>query len=126
MAWKNHPNPVTLTASTGITQYRFVTASATGVAYPTAGAAALGVTVSSGTTGSTADNRSVSVVMPGGIVKVSAPASTLSKGDAVTASSRGQAVPSSAGDYVNGYVVDGTSGGAGRLLSIALVPVGTT
>lgn len=126
MAFENLSGMVTVPASTGISQFRFVTVNTSGnLAYPAAGAAALGVLVSSGTTGST-DDTQVGTVQMHGVASVKATASTLSRGDTVAASSVGFAVPTSAGDYTVGVVVDGTSGGAGRLLTVALLPIGTT
>lgn len=126
MAWENLDNPITIPASTGLTQHRFVIVNTSGnLAYPAAGAPVDGVLVSSGTTASTSD-RQVGSVQVRGVAKVSAPASTVAVGDLVTASSVGQAVPSSAGDYVVGRVVAGSSGGAGRILSVLIMPIGTT
>jgi hypothetical protein len=128
MAYENlaGSHPITLSASTGLRRQRFVAVGAGGkVGYPTAGAPVLGVLRSSGTTGSTADPQYVGVQV-GGVAFVEASASTLAAGDSVAASSVGYAVPSSAGDYVVGYVVEGTSGAANRVLSVALLPVGTT
>lgn len=125
MAWDITGGPITVDATTGLTQYRFAVVGASGAAYPAAGAPIDGVIYSSGTTGSTETPRPVTL-MTRGVCKVSAPSSTLSVGDLCCASSIGQAAPTSAGDYVVGRVVAGTSGGAGRILSILINPIGTT
>lgn len=126
MAWENKSGFYTLPASTGLSQFRFVTVNTSGnLAYPAAGAPVIGVLVSSGTTGST-DDRQVGTVQSIGVAKVTAIASTLAVGDTVAASSIGRAVPSSATDYTVGIVVDGSSGGVGRVMSVALIPIGTT
>ena len=124
MAWDAPNGLITVDATTGITQYRFVAIGSAGAAYPSAGNPIDGVVYSSGTTGSTETPRPVSIATRG-IVKVSAPSSTLSAGDWCTASSVGKAAPTSAGDYVVGKVIDGSSGGA-RILTVLLNPVGTT
>lgn len=65
-------------------------------------------------------------IMVSGISKVRATASTLSQGDLCAASSAGFAVPAVAGDYVVGRVMHGSSGGANRVLTVLIQPVGTT
>ena len=131
MAYENYAGtaPVTFpTATTGLARWRFVSLTTAGNAQYSAagGAGCIGVIVD-GTTGSTvATNINVSVQVAG-IAKVSAPANTVSVGDSITASSLGQAVPATAGDVVVGVVVAGTSGGAGRILSVMLgTPAGST
>jgi hypothetical protein len=64
--------------------------------------------------------------MISGLTKIIAPASTLSVGDLVASSSVGRADPPAAGEYTVGRIVNGSSGGAGRVLTIALEPIGTT
>ena len=92
----------------------------------TVGLAPLGVLISSGSTSSTSIDR-VGTVQMTGIAKVEASASTLAVGDIVSASSIGQAQPATnAGDFVCGRIVAGSSGGANRILSIALQPLGST
>lgn len=125
MAWDSNLGPNTFVASTGLRQFRAVVNGASAVAYPAAGAPIDGVIVSEGTTGSTSDTQYVAV-QSYGVVKMEAPASTLSAGDLCVASSVGCAAPSSAGDYVIGRVVAGSSGGANRVLSVLLLPIGTT
>lgn len=65
-------------------------------------------------------------VMVSGITKMFAAGSTLAVGDLVAASSRGRAIPAGAGNYAIGQVVFGSSGSTGRILSVALLPIGTT
>lgn len=125
MAWNTNQGPNTFTASTGLRQWRAVVNGASVVAYPAAGAPVDGVIVSEGSTGST-DASQVVAVQSYGVVQIEASASTLSKGDLCAASSVGYAVPSSAGDYVIGRVVSGSSGAANRRVSVLLLPIGTT
>ena len=125
MAWDAPEGMITIDGTTGLTQYRFIVGGSAGATYPAAGAPIDGVIYSSGTTGSTETPRPIAIATRG-IVKVSAPASTLSAGDLCTASSIGQAANTTAGDYVVGRVVDGSSGGAGRILAVLLNPIGTT
>lgn len=113
--------------STALAQYTFVAMSSTRtntVVAPAAGAAVIGVMVSDYPS-STELYKAVSV-QTAGIAKVSAPASTVSFGDLVSASTAGQVKALGAGDYAVGRVVDGSSGGAGRILSVLLMPIGTT
>lgn len=114
-------------ASTGIAKHRFVQASATGVSYPPVGGlGVIGVTLTTFSSATTQDFRWGTVAMPGALLKVSAPASTLSAGDRVSCSSRGQAIPLSAGYNELGTVIHGSSGGAGRILSVMVTLAGTT
>lgn len=131
MAWKNSDAFITLPYSTGLRQYRFVKVHTDGtIKYPNAstiGEAVVGVLVSSGTTNSTNVPTKGATIQISGVARVEAPASTVAVGDLVTASTLGQAQSSSnAGDYVVGVVVAGSSGGANRLLSVLLSPIGTT
>ena len=125
MAWESNLGPNTFIASTGLRQFRAVVYSGTAMGYPSAGAAIDGVIVSDGTTGSTSASQVVAV-QSYGVAKIEASASTLAAGDLCAASSVGYAVPSSAGDYTIGRVVDGSSGAANRVLSVLLLPIGTT
>lgn len=65
-------------------------------------------------------------VMNSGITKMFAAGSTLAVGDLVAASSIGRAIVPGAGAYAIGRVVFGSSGSTGRILSVALMPIGTT
>lgn len=130
MAYEIPGFSLTLPAATGLAQFRMVKLNTSGYcAYPnasTVGEAIIGVITSEGTTGSTVEPQYVTVQVSG-VAKVSAPASTVAKGDLITASTLGQVQSSSnAGDYAVGWVVDGSSGGAGRILSVLLLPVGST
>lgn len=116
---------VTMDATTGLSQYRFVAAGASGAAYPSAGAAVAGVVVSSGTTASTASGQ-YCAVQTMGIAKVEAAASTMSAGDPVVTDANGRAAVAGAGDYRIGTVIDGSSGAVGRVLSVQLLAIGTT
>jgi len=125
--------PISLPATTGLRQYRFVTMSSTGsgrVKYPngsTVGQYVLGAIEGEGTTGST---RDVSVAIEsrrGHVVKIEAEASTLSAGNYCSASTVGRAQPATnAGDYICGFIVSGSSGGANRVLSVMLLDIGST
>ena len=131
MAWEaDNGNVVSLNASTGLRQYRFVTMKDGGnVGYPTGstvGQPVIGVIVSEGTTGSTRDPQAVAVAYAG-VVKVEAEASTLTAGAWVSASTVGRAQPATnAGDARVGIVVGGSSVAANHVLSVLLVPYGST
>lgn len=130
MAYEIPGRRITVPASTGLKQYRFVnlsTAAATQgwAVKPAAGAAALGVITSAGTTGSTVDPGYVTVQIDG-VAKVEAASGTLAAGDLVAATTLGQVTALGAGDYAIGRVVSGSSGGANRILSVAILPIGTT
>lgn len=131
MAWESGGTFITLPLTTGLRQYRFVKVNTSGNAvYPSAstvGEAVVGVLVSEGTTGSTVDPVRGGTIQIGGVAKVEAEASTVAKGDTITASSVGRVQSSSnAGDYAVGIVVDGSSGAANRVVSVLLSPIGTT
>lgn len=113
-------------ATTGIAKYRFVTGNAGSVSYPAAGGlGVIGATLTTFSSATTSTGRWGTVATQG-IVKVSAPSSTLALGDRCSASTLGQAVPLSAGYNELGTVVQGSSGGAGRVLSVLLTFMGTT
>jgi hypothetical protein len=132
MAWELPSFSVTLpwasTAAASSTghQFRFVTIDANGrVGLPatTADVKPIGVLQNLPTAQDTG-----AIVMVAGVSKVQAPASTLAVGDRCAASTAGQAVvlgTSNAPPMV-GYVVGGSSGSAGRILSVLLLPWGTT
>ena len=65
-------------------------------------------------------------IMTNGISKMTTIASTLSVGDLVASSTAGEPIAVGAGDFTVGRVVRGSSGGAGRVLSIQIEPIGTT
>lgn len=124
--------PATLPASTGLRQYRFVALNSTSgrLRYPsnsTVGQPVLGVIVTEGTTGSTRDVSVGVEARRGHIVKVEAEASTLSAGNYCSASTVGRVQTSTnAGDSLVGLIVDGSSGGANRILSVMLLDIGST
>lgn len=119
MAWDAADEFITLPATTGLKQYQFVSVNSAGkLANPTAGGRVVGVLVSSGTNGTAANP--VGTVQIVGVAKAYAKGSTLGVGDTVSASSLGYAKPSTASGYVIGYVVDGTSGSTGRIISVTL------
>lgn len=132
MAFENLANPVSVLASTGLRQYRGVAmgVSASGkVGYPAAstiGQSILGVINDAGTTGSTKAGQYVSMAW-GGVVKMEAEASTLHAGSWISCSTLGRAqTTTNVGDAVVGKVIAGSSGAANRILSVLLLPVGST
>ena len=115
---------VTVPASADLSafQFRFVTIDNSGeLAMPTTGASVYGVLQNK------PDAQGIAAsVMTNGISKMTAPASTVAVGEIITTSTDGEPVPLSAGDHAVGRVVRGSSGGAGRFLSIQIEPIGTT
>lgn len=71
-----------------------------------------------GVTKTTSTEAEAVPVAYGGVVKVQALASTMSVGNWVAASSSGMAVAPSTDGYVFGRVIEGTSGAAGRILTV--------
>lgn len=125
MAYESNLNLATLPGTTGLVQYQAVIVNSAGrAAKPgsTAGIAVVGVTQVS----SSANDVPVTVALTGSITKIKAAASTLSAGDQFQCSSAGRAEPLTAGAYSCGYVVSGSSGGADRVLTVALMAIGTT
>lgn len=130
MAYEIPGRCVTVPASTGLKQYRLVTLSTAAATQgwavkPAAGAPVLGSVAYVGTTGSTVDPQYITVQIDG-VAKIEAASGTVAAGDLVSASSLGQVKSLSAGDYAVGMVVGGSSGGANRILSVQLLPIGTT
>jgi hypothetical protein len=117
-------------ASTGIRQYRFVVVSTAGIGLPnasTVGQSVLGVLISSGSNASTEQLGKYGTVQFTGIAKVEAESSTITTGALVSASTVGRAQPATnAGDFVVGRIVSGSSGGANRIISVALTPLGSS
>lgn len=125
MAWESPGHLVTFPCvTTGIARYRFVDISTAGnVIYTVVNGPTIGV-IQDGTTGSTVDPTNVSVMI-NGVSKVAvSTASTVGVGQTVAASSRGSIVGAAAASYAVGRVVAGTSGGAGRVVSVLINPVG--
>lgn len=130
MAYEIIDGPATGQASTGLRQYRAVRMGTNGyLGYPNAstiGQPIDGVIVTEGTTGSTADPQFVGIQTEG-IVKMEAESSTLAVGDYVSASSVGRAQTcTNTGDFRIGRVWAGSSGGANRVISVLLSPIGST
>lgn len=125
MAWDSPGHIVSFpTTSTGLVRYRFVNISTSGnLIYPTGGGPSIGV-LQEGSTGSTTAPRSLPVMISG-ISKIDVvAASTVGVGQIVVASSVGSPVGSTAGDYVSGRIVAGTSGSSRRILSVLVLPSG--
>ncbi len=108
--------------TTGIRQYQFVDISTAGrVIHPVVNGPTIGVS-QTGTTGSTVDPSSI-VVMLNGISKLAVVgASTCGVGEIVGSSTRGSAIPMVAASLPAGRIVAGSSGGAGRVVSV-LFPI---
>lgn len=125
MAWEAPGQIISLPcATTGIARYRFVNISTAGnVIYTVANGESIGV-IQDGTTGSTVDPTNVAVMIAGVSKVAVSTASTIGVGQTVGASSRGSAVVAVAASFAVGKVLAGTSGGAGRVLSVLLSPVG--
>ena len=110
-------------ANLSTSQYTFMTIDAGGEAFlpATTGEAILGVLQNKPTVQGQAAS-----IMVNGISKITAPASTVSNGDLVEASTLGQAIALAAGGNAVGRIVGGSSGGAGRVLSVLITPYGST
>jgi hypothetical protein len=111
--------PVSMPASTGLKQRRFVLMSTAGVLrYPANGYPADGVLYGDSSTGSTED---VSLpVQIAGIAMVEAAGSSVHVGHWVMSSSVGRATLWTTGKVAAGKVVSGASGTTGRILSVLL------
>lgn len=123
MAYEIPGQMVTLEASTDLSayQYRFVTIDANGkAALAGDGVPVYGVLQNKPSGGQAAS------VMINGLTKIITDASTMSAGDLVASSSVGMAAAPGAGEYTVGRVVYGSSGSTGRVLTVALEPIGTT
>jgi len=122
-----NPDPISFPAnSTGLKAKRFCVVNGSGkVAYPALGVPVDGVMITS-STGSTADNQPIAMQFMG-VARVQAQAaSTLSVGDLIAASSEGRIVVPGAGGNTVGRIVEGSSGSSNRILSVLLMPIGTT
>lgn len=123
MAYEIPGKMITLQASTDLSsyQYRFVTVDANGkAALAGNGTSILGVLQNK-----PSDDQAASIMIDG-VSKVKAAGSTVAAGDLITSSSVGFAAAAAAGEYVVGRVLSGSSGSTGRMLTVALQPVGTT
>jgi hypothetical protein len=108
--------------TTGVPQYRFVDVSTAGnVILTVSNGPSIGVS-QTGTTGSTEDPKSISVMINGVSKLAVSTASTCGVGEIVAATSRGSAKPMAAASVPAGRIIAGTSGGAGRVVSV-LFPV---
>ena len=109
-------------ATTGIPQYRFVDISTAGnVILTVASGPSIGVS-QTGTTGSTVDPKAITVMLNGVSKLAVSTASTCGVGEIVAATSRGSAKPMVAAAVPAGRIIAGTSGGAGRVVSV-LFPI---
>lgn len=109
-------------ATTGIPQYRFVDISTAGnVILTVSNGPSIGVT-QTGTTGSTEDPKAITVMLNGISKLAVSTASTCGVGEIVAATSRGSVKPMAAASVPAGRIIAGTSGGAGRVVSV-LFPV---
>ena len=125
MAWEAPGLVVSLPcATTGIQRYRFVNISTAGnVIKPTADGQTIGVT-QTGTTGSTEDPKSISVMLVGVSKLSGSTASTCGVGEVVAATTGGGVKPMIAASVAAGRIIAGTSGGANRVLSVLIAGVG--
>jgi len=116
MAYEIPGQMITLPASTDLTnyQYHFVAITADGrVDHASAGGAAIGVLQNK-----PLENQAASI-MVNGVSKIKAAAGNLSEGMLTRSSSEGMAVAST-GNGILGTIIFGSSGGAGRVLSVLL------
>lgn len=131
MAFDNQSLNLSLAASTGLRPLRFVTlttGSTSLLAYPTGttGRPILGALDDNGSTRTSFVAGQALSVQTGGTVKVEAESGTLRKGRWVASSSVGRARLAAGADARIGLCVGGSSGGANRVLSVALIPYGST
>lgn len=124
MAWEAPGQIISFpTTSTGIGQYRAVNISTSGnVIYTASNGPNIGVT-QAGSTGSTTPPNTLPVMVSGVSKLAGATASTVGVGEIIANTSIGKAKPMAAASYPLGKVVAGTSGGAGRVLSVLLAGV---
>ena len=109
--------------TTGINQYRFVNISTAGnVIRPVADGHTIGVT-QTGTTGSTVDPKSISVMISGISKLALSTASTIGVGQVIASSTKGDAKILVAASIPAGQIVAGSSGGAGRVVSVLIAGV---
>lgn len=113
-------------ATTGIAQYRFVDISTAGnVIAPVANGQTIGVT-QTGTTGSTEDPKSITVMISGVSKLAVSTASTCGVGEVVAATTAGSIKPMTAAAIPAGRIIAGSSGGAGRVVSVLLSVAAST
>lgn len=134
MAYESPSFYGTFAASTGLKQYQFVDLNAAGVLInPTTNGRAIGVLVSSGTTGSTGragstTSGSVQTIQWGGIAKVLSGSSAIPIGAFVKASTDGRASTGTSTNAVNGiFLAAGVSTSTvSEVLSVLLFPYSGT
>lgn len=122
MAYEIPGKTITLVASTDLSahQWHFVSSTGSLANHAGDGVPVLGVLQNKPSEGQAA------TIMLDGVSKVYAAGSTLAAGDLCASDSSGRAVPVAAGEYAVGRVIEGSSGSTGRILTVALQPVGTT
>lgn len=109
--------------STGIGQYKFVDISTAGnVIRPTANGQTIGVS-QTGTTGSTVDPKSITVMISGISKLAGSTASTCGVGEVVAATTLGGIKPMTAAAIPAGRIIAGSSGAANRVLSVLIASV---
>ena len=109
--------------TTGIGQYKFVNISTAGnVIRPVADGHVIGVT-QTGTTGSTVDPKSITVMLSGVSKLALSTASTIGVGQVIAATTKGEAKILVAASIPAGQVIAGSSGGAGRVVSVLIAGV---
>lgn len=99
--------------------YKFVVNTTAGVVLPNTTGNVLPIGVLYGRTSTTNSGQAVPVAI-GGVVKVNMAASTLAAGDFVGSSTAGLGIAPTTDAYTAGQIVAGSSGGAGRKVSVKL------
>lgn len=125
MAYTENAKVVSVVAGTTFSStsvYKFVVLDSNGrVVDPNTTGNVLPFGVLYGRTHSTdADGVEAVPVAIDGIVKIKAAASTLDKGQFIGASTAGLAIAPTTDAYTYGVILDGSSGGAGRVLTVAV------
>lgn len=132
MAFETPWNDISIfQATTGLTQYSWVTLNSsakwTQASNSSAGFNAVGILVSSGTTGST--RETAQTIRPFGPVsqsRVSTGSTTISAGDVVTLSTDGVGVaPSTAGDYRVALALEDVNS-TSDIISVLMYPIGSS
>lgn len=125
MAYSDAPQLTSVIAGTTFSStalYKFVVLDTDGHAIdPNTTGNVLPFGVLYGVTKTTSTDAEAVPVAYGGVVKVQANASTLSVGNYVAASTDGYAAAPTTDAYVFGVCVEGSSGAAGRILTVAVI-----
>ena len=100
--------------------YKFVVHDGSGVVLPNTTGNVLPVGVLYGRTSTTSTDVEPVPVAIAGVVKVNMAASTLAAGDFVASSTAGLGIAPTTDAYTMGRIVSGSSGGAGRIVSVQL------